>query len=447
MGCVEARPPDLGEGECYIVLEYRQTANLVIKQRDALGRVVRGLQVRLRLSSPVTLETFTAVLGRTAIAGSCCALPGQFPTSAEAWGCQDRVKTEISEDSLLVCLCDGHGPEGGKVAEYCQHYAAEYYRSHIFEFQHDPSMNFTILCEVCHNKLKEHKEINIERSGASLVLLYMNEKGFCVGNVGDSRAVLAYLPKEILPLPPPKHSNNPYRREITPNKVLGATQLTIDQRPDNKEELKRITKAGGVVEKAKDSRGVRAGEYRLWKAGCTYPGLALSRAIGDTIGEDCGLIPTPIVQSYRAHLTDQFLILGSSGLWAVLENREAVDFVERYRQGAQHRSDLGKGFPKSSNTTIAHLLCEEARLRWLGEAEEGANLIDLTCVVVEMNSEQPIVERMAPESPREAPVIAFDREEEKETEEFNVEDLKAGLTPLRDLTGAFQSESPKHSLN
>lgn len=422
-------------------------ANLVIKQRDALGRVQRGLQVRLRLSSPVTLETFSAILGKTAIAGSCCVLPGQFPTSSEAWVCRDRAKAEVSEDSLLVCVCGGQGPEGGKVAEYCQHYATEYYRSHIFEFRHDPSMNFTILCEVCHNKLKENEEINIERSGASLVLLYMNEQGFCVGNVGDSRAVLAYLPKEILPFPAPKHSNNPYHREITPNKVLGATQLTIDQRPDNQDELKRIMKAGGVVEKAKDARGVRIGDYRLWKAGCPYPGLTLSRAIGHSLGEDCGLISTPIVQSYRAHVTDQFLILGSCGLWAVLENREVVDFVERYRQSAQHHSDIGRSNPKSANTTIAHLLCEEARLRWLGEAEDGASLVDVTCVVVEMNSEQPIVERFAPESPREAPVIAFEREEEKETEEFNVEDLKTGLTPLRDLTGAFHSESLGPSLN
>lgn len=440
MGCVETRPPDLGESKCYSVLEYRQTANLVIKQRDAMGRVVRGLQVRLRLSSPVTLESFSAVLGKTTVSASCCVLPGQFPTNPEAWGCQDRVKSEVSQDSLFICLCDGHGVDGAKVAEYCQNYASEYYLNHVFEFRHDPSMNFTILCEVCHNKLKEQKEIDIQRSGTSVVLVYMNEQGFCVGNVGDSRAVLAYLPKEVLPLPAPKHSNNPYKREITPNKVLGVTQITIDQRPDNQEELKRITKAGGLVEKAKDARGVRIGAYCLWKPGCNYPGLSLSRAIGDTLGEDCGVISTPIVQSYRAHLTDQFLVLGSSGLWAVMENREVVDFVERYKLSSQKNSAIGKSIPKSANTTISHLLCEEARLRWVGEAEEGVNIEDVACVVVEMNSDEPIVERMAPESPREGPVIAFDREEEKETEEFNVEDLKAGLTPLRDLTGAFHSD-------
>ena len=447
MGCVESRPPDLGESNPHTALEYRSGVNIVIKRRDALGRVIESLPLRLKLLAPTLLDSFSVVLAKNTISGSCCLLPGQSGAGQDGQISTDSVKIEGNEESLFACLCEGHGPDAAKVAAFCQLYATDYYRSHVFEFRHDPSMNFTILCELCHNALKGDKEIDSERSGASVILVYMNDQGFCVGNLGVSKAVLAYMPREILPMPQHRHNHNQYSREITPNKVLGLAQLTITQRPDNKDELRRITKAGGVVEKAKDARGVRAGAYCLWKSGCDYPGLTLTRAIGYSIGEDCGVIATPIVQSYKAHLTDQFIILGNSGLWTVMENREAVDFVERYRQGAQKRSAIGKGLPKSGNTTIAHLLCEEARYRWLGLAEEGMNIEPVTCIILELNSEEPVLERIGPESPRERPVLPFDNEEEKETEELNVKDLTEGLTPLRDMAGASHSDTLDPSLN
>jgi len=396
--------------------------------------------VSFHFTTPHETNAHIANLAACSMVLSTCVLPGQNPRGTPEKVCQDAVLVEVCESSVLVGLFDGHGVEGEKVAAFCVEFSRQYYRDHVFEFKHDPSMNLTLLCELCDRKLKDNAQLNCERSGTTAVLAYFNDHGLCVGSVGDSRAVLAFLPQktheeftlsgEQPEKPKRKKETNPYRREILPSRVLDFTQATIDQKPESKEELTRIVKAGGCVEKAKDGRGVRVGPYRVWKRGANYPGLAMSRSIGDRAGEQCGIIATPIVKAFRSHpQSDQFLVVASDGVWDVLDNRDCVNFVERYRRGAQRtcQTAVSKANPRVSNTTIAHLLCEEARLRWLGIVEdEGVMIDDISCVVVEMNSSGPELGR-GPESPRASPVLP-DTEEEKE--EFNVEDLSAQPTNL-----------------
>ena len=433
MGCIQKRPSELGE-----VLDYRQTASVVIKRRDSIGRVVGGDQVHFRFTVPKETEVYTANLGGGSLVMSTCVLPGQNPRGTPEKVCQDALFVESTDSSVLVGLFDGHGTEGEKVASFCVDFARNYYREHVFEFSHDPSMNMTLLCELCDRKLKDSGEISCDRSGTTAVLAYFNETGLCIGSVGDSRAVLAYLPHKTheeftlsgeTEKPVKRKESNPYRREIVPSRVLDFTQTTVDQKPESKEELSRIIKAGGCVEKAKDGRGVRVGPYRVWKRGANYPGLAMSRSIGDKSGEQCGIIPTPVVSTFRVHPgADQFLVVASDGVWDVLDNRDAINFIERYRRSAQRvcNTKVTKANPRATNTTIAHLVCEEARLRWLGIVEdEGVMIDDISCVVVEMNSGGPELGRgpdlIAGAVPRMEGV-------EEEKEELNVDDLSAQAT-------------------
>ena len=444
MGCIQKRAIDTGEGKSHSVLDYKQSVSVVIKRRDSIGRVIGGDQVSFKFSPPVSTDTFSATIASLTYNLTTCVLPGQNPRTTPEKPCQDGLFVEVSDDSFLVGLFDGHGVDGLKVVNFCKDFATNYYREHVFEFKHDPSMNLTLLCELCDRKLKQTAEINCDKSGTTAVLAYFNEFGLCVGSVGDSRGVLAFLPQKLTeefslsgepPPKPKKRDMNPYKREIVPSRLLECTQVTIDQKPESKEEHSRIIKAGGSVEKAKDGRGVRVGPYRVWKRGANYPGLAMSRSIGDREGEQCGVIATPIVKTFKSHpQTDQFLIIASDGVWDVLDNLESVNFVERYRKTAQRTCQNGvtKANPRSANTTIAHLLCEEARFRWLGIVEdEGVMIDDISCVVVEMNSAGPQLDRIGPESPRakEAPKLQ-EAEDEKETEEFNVDDVTAQPTPL-----------------
>ena len=55
----------------------------------------------------------------------------------------------------------------------------------------------------------------------------------------------------------------------------------------------------------------------------------MARSIGDTDGKSIGVISEPILTRYTFSMTtDHFIVLGSDGIWDVMENEEVVNFVE-----------------------------------------------------------------------------------------------------------------------
>lgn len=61
-----------------------------------------------------------------------------------------------------------------------------------------------------------------------------------------------------------------------------------------------------------------------------------------------------------------------------MSNQEVVDFVENHRHKCRQDYDNEKDvqYVSYDNATIAHLLCEEARVRWLTFIEAEDVLID-----------------------------------------------------------------------
>ncbi|KAL2495772.1 putative protein phosphatase 2C 6 [Forsythia ovata] len=140
------------------------------------------------------------------------------------------------------------------------------------------------------NELKLHATINCFCSGTTAVTLIMQGQDLIIGNVGDSRAVLA-------------------------NK---RQWQCFDSR-----EAARIQKFKGRVFALQDEPQVT----RVWLPNSNSPGLAMARAFGDFCLKDFGLISIPDV--YYHHITerDEFVILATDGVWDVLSNKEAVDIV------------------------------------------------------------------------------------------------------------------------
>ena len=68
--------------------------------------------------------------------------------------------------------------------------------------------------------------------------------------------------------------------------------ITRDHKPEDKEEKIRIMARGGVVRK--DSEDVF---YRVYQKGKLYPGLNMSRSIGDLFADNLGVIAEPEVNS------------------------------------------------------------------------------------------------------------------------------------------------------
>jgi serine/threonine protein phosphatase PrpC len=85
----------------------------------------------------------------------------------------------------------------------------------------------------------------------------------------------------------------------------------------------------------------------------------MSRSLGDKIARKLGVIAEPDIQAipWRKE-SDQFLILGTDGLWDVCENHEAANFVEKFRRDAMKNFSH---MPKTSivtaeNSCVAQLL-------------------------------------------------------------------------------------------
>lgn len=320
-----------------------------------------------------------------------CVLPGFDPIKHRKNDCQDDYELFENQGNLLVVLFDGHGINGHLVAKFCKDFMGNYFFQCPSTFEHTPKPAIEEMVSKCDIELKRSK-IDTKLSGTTAVVLYINSQGIHVGSVGDSRAVLSTIPKSIsdpsLLIPNP---NNRYARSIVPIKRLQPIALTVDQKPNHVQELKRIQNAGGEVRRMEDELGSPIGPYRVWVKSGTTPGLGMSRSIGDKIASSVGVISTPILNSFKMYQeTDQFIVIASDGIWDVMENIEVINFIERFRMSCIGQ-ELSYTYPaKISNSTIARLLCEEARYRWFGILEkEDVCVDDISCLIIELTNVEP----------------------------------------------------------
>ncbi|KAK8507894.1 hypothetical protein V6N12_074458 [Hibiscus sabdariffa] len=156
--------------------------------------------------------------------------------------------------------------------------------------------------KVMDRELRLHTNIDCFCSGTTAVTLVKQGPYLVIGNVGDSRAVLATRDKD---------------------NSLTAVQLTVDLKPNLPAEAERIRNCKGRVFALHDEPTVA----RVWLPKKDAPGLAMARAFGDFCLKDFGLISVPEI-SYR-HLSeeDEFVVLATDGVWDVLSNKEVVDIV------------------------------------------------------------------------------------------------------------------------
>ncbi|KAL6204231.1 hypothetical protein ACLB2K_021499 [Fragaria x ananassa] len=151
-------------------------------------------------------------------------------------------------------------------------------------------------------ELKLHPTIDCFCSGTTAVTLIKQGQNLVLGNVGDSRAVLATRDKD--------------------NSLI-AVQLTVDLKPDLPREAARIHQCKGRVFALQDEPEVA----RVWLPNNDSPGLAMARAFGDFCLKDFGLISVPDVYYRQLTEKDEFIILATDGVWDVLSNKEAIEIV------------------------------------------------------------------------------------------------------------------------
>ena len=325
-------------------------------------------------------------------------LPGLDPRGGVKV-CQDMVFSESWKGMLLAGVFDGHGPEGEQVAVFCKRFVYDFWKRHDVTSAEEPSEFLIVMMQECDKQMKKPASgIDCSGSGCTAVVLLYYEGTMYFASVGDSRAVLATTNPPEVPasLQPPRREDKVILEQIKVNRSINsetslqAVQMTIDQKPEDPGELERILQCGGVVMRLEDEMGRKVGPYRVWKVENGYPGIAMSRSLGDTLAHEIGVSSTPLT-SQRAveEHKDSFIVIASDGVWDTMENQEVVDFIEAYRLRSVKNIEMASyNDPVDpDNSTIAHLLCEEARARWLAIVEgEDVRIDDVSCIVVELNT-------------------------------------------------------------
>jgi serine/threonine protein phosphatase PrpC len=194
----------------------------------------------------------------------------------------------------FIGVFDGHG--GKSISKFLKdklpYYFVNKFTNDIYLNTSTASKYFIKVYNLIQKQLIDEHPLASVRCGstACVGIHFKDEKNkdkLWILNVGDSRAVKC-------------------------NGTNIAEQLTQDHKPNSPSEKVRIEKLGGKIE-------FDGSDWRI-------KDLSLSRAFGDL---DCVPYVThlPQIYKYKINSSDKFMIFACDGLWDVISNQDAVDYI------------------------------------------------------------------------------------------------------------------------
>ena len=239
----------------------------------------------------------------------------------------------------LFGVLDGHGSNGHFVSQYLRNYLVEKISKNkeiseskdlnkIYEIIKKSNYALLINIFLKADEALYKQNFDVTFSGTTCVLVIQIGKKIICANVGDSRAILVYK----------NNTNN--------NPKTSIFKLSHDFKPDLPEEKKRIYKMGGVVEQMIDINGMKAGPPRVWGVGKNYPGLAMSRSLGDFKGKKYGIISLPEIIEVNLDQNVNYIVICSDGVWEFLSNENVMDIGNEFYE----KNDV-HGFTKKLGET------------------------------------------------------------------------------------------------
>ena len=243
-------------------------------------------------------------------------------------------KIKVDQDTSLISLnvgglegfnlfgvLDGHGQHGHFVSRFLKDYfinrTANFVEilkttkristtEELYTFL--KSGNYCFLAQLFSRadlELTKQNNFDYKLSGTTCNIVFQFNSHLVCLSVGDSRSILVY------------DQGNKTNQGIFP--------LSTDQKPDLPSEYQRIQSCGGYVEIPYDVYGNKTGPARVFKAGTQYPGLAMSRSLGDLMGKECGVISIPQIVEYEININTKYLVICSDGIWEFINNEQVRD--------------------------------------------------------------------------------------------------------------------------
>ena len=272
-------------------------------------------------------------------------------------------------DYNIFGVLDGHGNYGHLASQYVVKKLSEIFINEgIYNFKNKREINTEKIyeklsyknCELIKNIINNinkdifnQNEFNVNYSGTTCNLLFQIGKYFICSNTGDSRCLL-------------------FKSSLIDKKRIEIENFSYDHKPILEKEKKRIEKLGGSVHQTIDFEGEFTGPYRVWVKDEEYPGIAVSRSIGDNVAEKIGVISDPdfIIKNFDS--TFNYCVLGSDGVWDVLNGKDLINLIFPFFEILD-----GEGAAKK--------VVDEAIKIW---GKKGKMRDDITCIVVFLNLPQ-----------------------------------------------------------
>lgn len=262
-------------------------------------------------------------------------------------GKNSKGMTKINQDSYLELprlfhnkevnlfgVLDGHGVNGHLISQFVANYIKKYFKlDQALQRAKNSKEIYHLLTENNYKKIKNAftsaekallnypNEIDANFSGTACILVFQIGNRVICANVGDSRAIMIKDRKTIL-------------------------QLSIDHKPELKEEQQRIISYGGEI-----ARENEIGRYRVWIKGKNVPGIAISRSIGDIVASSIGVIPLPEIKEFILDDECKYIIIASDGLWEFMSNERVFKTTRKFYNYNQAES-------------ICQTLIEKATKQW-----------------------------------------------------------------------------------
>ena len=297
----------------------------------------------------------------------------------------DDKKEKINQDSYLILeklfenilniygIFDGHGKNGHLISSLLSTFLSQYLKNkdnYCLEKKsnNDSDSDSSISSQeiIINNELisklfsnedfirkiiteldlkANESNFDLQFSGTTCLLLFLFEDYIICSNIGDSICVLFNCSNE-----------DRWTYDI----------ISKIHKPDIQSEKDRVLLNGGVIHPYYDELGIFEGPNRVYVKGKTYPGLSLTRSIGDLEAEKIGIISEPDIIIKKKDSTCKYLVLGSDGLWDVIKPYDVRRIVNPY-------------FLKNDTNGACNALLKTACKNW---DKEGCERDDITIIVV-----------------------------------------------------------------
>lgn len=280
--------------------------------------------------------------------------------------CDDKEK--INQDSYIIIenllsqnfniygIFDGHGDNGHLISKFISDFMSNYYSNKINYCLNEKNNiitkfmeNYVQIINNCSSELDQEisNKINydISQSGSTSIMVFLiNDKLIC-SNVGDSQCFLFNCSSDDL---------------------WTFESLSKQHLPTDIKEQKRILENGGEIHPYYDEDGIFEGPDRVYAKNRSYPGLCMSRTIGDLEAKKIGVISKPDIFLKKIGYESKFLVIGSDGLWDVIKPYDIIRIVRPY-------------FNKGDIEGACQVLMKKSVYQWEKNNEERD---DITIIVV-----------------------------------------------------------------